>query len=105
MINTQILIKSRQVLELRTFTLNTEVADIGSRDTIIRLSWLVDNNISIDIPKHLLRYLDFTIQCRHHLILIVSTLEEDPMNNESQVDDVSDILLIINVNEKYAVYS
>ena len=97
-INTQISIKTREASELRPFALDAEVADIGSRDAIIGLSWLVDNDISIDTPKRLLKHPDFTIQCRHHLIPIVSLLEE------THVDDASDILLIIDVNEKYAAY-
>ena len=105
MINTQISIKTREVSELRPFALDAEVADIGSRDAIIGLSWLVNNNMSIDTPKCLLKYSDFWIQCSHYLIPIVSTLEEIPTNNKSHIDDVSDILLIIDVNEKYAAYS
>ena len=99
MINTQISIKTRKASELRPLALDAEVVDIGTRDAIIGLSWLVDNDISIDTPKRLLKHPDFTIQCRHHLIPIVSLLEE------THVDDASDILLIIDVNEKYAAYS
>ena len=129
MTNTHILIKMREASELRIFALDAEVADIGPRDAIIGLSWLVRNEISIDTVKHLLRHPEFTTQCRHCLIPIVSVLQEDPVSvleedhrsilKENPIDkshvndatlnqtnnDSTDILLIVDIKDKHASYA
>ena len=84
MANTHIWIKTREASELRKFALDAEVLDIGPRDAILGLSWLRENGISIDTVKRHLVHQDFSIQCRHHEIPIVSVLDEN------HVDDASD---------------
>jgi len=84
------------------FSLDAEVLDIGNKDLILGLSWLVENGFMVDTEGRCLRYVNtgMVIKCSVQWIPSVTLLDLDlkPM-----VD--GEVLLIIDVRERYSRYT
>ena len=87
---------------LGKFSLDAEVLDIGKKDCILGLSWLVENGFSIDVEARCLRNVStgLVIPCsvRYIPTVTVIDLEEEPLED-------GEILLIIDASERYSRYA
>ena len=84
------------------FRLDTEVLDIGDRDCILGLSWLVEYGFSVDNPDRCLRNVNNgqVIPCSVRWIpsVLLLDLEEEPLED-------GEVLLIIDASERYHRYA
>jgi len=87
---------------LGKFSLNAEVLDIGKKDVILGLSWLVENGFVVDTQERCLRNMKtgLVIPCSMRWIPSVTLMN---INNEPMVD--RDVLLILDVRERYSRYA
>jgi len=94
-VNTMIQILQDKVF-ISKFSLDTEVLDIGNKDLILSLSWLVENGFMVDTEGRCLRNVNtgIVIKCSVRWIPSVTSLDLDL---EPIVD--SEVLLIIDVRE------
>jgi len=84
------------------FPLDAEVLDIGNRDVILGLSWLVENGFSVDTQDRCLRNATTgqVIPCAVRYIpsILLLDLEEELLED-------GEILLIIDASERYSRYA
>ena len=87
---------------LGKFSLDAEVSDIGKKDCILRLSWLVDHGFSIDVEARCLRNVTTGLlipwSVRYIPTVTVIDLEEEPLED-------GEMLLIIDASERYSRYA
>ena len=84
------------------FFLDAEVLDIGNKDLILGLSWLVENGFMVDTEGRCLRNVNtgMVIKCSMRWIPSITLLDLDL---EPMVD--GEVLLIIDVRERYSRYA
>jgi len=87
---------------LGKFSLDAEVLDIGKKDVILGLSWLVENGFMVDTQERCLRNVKtgLVIPCSVKWIPSVTLIDIDV---EPIVD--GDVLLILNVRKRYNCYA
>ena len=87
---------------LGKFSLDAEVLDLGKKDVILGLSWLVENRLMVDTQQRCLSNIEtgLVIPRSVRWILSVTLINIDI---EPMVD--GDILLILNVRERYNRYA
>ena len=85
---------------LGKFAMDEEVLDIGNRDVILGLSWLMENAFSVDTRDRCLRNINTgqVIPCSVRWIPDVLVMEVEPLED-------GEILLIINAREQYSRYA
>src|SRR5437588_12741786 len=87
---------------LYRFPLDAEVLDIGNRNVILGLSWLVENGFSVDTQDRCLRNATTgqVIPCAVWNIpsILLLNLEDEPLED-------GEILLIIDASERYSRYA
>ena len=87
---------------LGKFSLDAEVLDIGKKDVILGLSWLVENGFMVDTQERCLRNVEtgLVIPCSVRWIPSVTLIDIDV---EPMLD--GDVLLILDVRERYNHYA
>ena len=86
-------------LDLSKFVMDTKVLDIGNKDVILGLSWLMENASLVDTQDRFLRNVNSgqVIPCSLRWIPEVLIMEEEPLEDGK-------ILLIIDGREQYTRY-
>ena len=84
---------------LGKFAIDVRVLDIGNRDVILGLSWLIENGFSVDSQDRCLRNVHNgpIIACSVSWIPVLLIMEEEPLENR-------EILLIIDTSKQYSRY-
>ena len=98
-VNTTLMVMDLSSL-LGKFAMDAEVLDIENREVILGLSWLMENEFSVDTQDRCLRNVitSQVIACCVRWIPEVLIMEEEPLED-------GEILLIIDASERYSHYA